>query len=112
MKVRKYQASEEKTILTALIVHTGVLSRIVQHLGRQKPPFKTKWSNIVARWCFEYFARYRKAPRGLIHQIFLRYAQKEKDENSVEIIESFLASLSDDYKALSREINEDWVIDL
>lgn len=113
MKVRKYQASEEKTILVALIVHDQVLRTVVQDIGPDpRGLFKSKWSNLIARWCFEYFAKHRKAPAGIIQDLFVKYAQTEpEDEASVSLVESFLETLSGEYAKLAEELNPQWVLE-
>lgn len=112
MKIKRYRSTEEKTVLTGLIVHDRVLGRIYQRLGGRPSPFKSKWSNLIADWCFDYYAKYQKAPRGMIRSLFLRYSQQEYDEDAVGIIESFLSTLSRDYTALTKELNEDYLVDL
>jgi hypothetical protein len=111
VKVRKYQASEEKTILTALIVHDRVCGTVAREFGENDEPFKNRWSNVVARWCFQYFNRHRKAPGKLIQELFVQYAQQEEDQEAVALVEKFLGSLSDDYRQIAKEINERWVLD-
>lgn len=116
MKVRKYQATEEKSILTALIVHTRVLGQVASEFSRNagppgSGPFKSKWSNLVADWCFKYYGKHRKAPKGVIQDIFTRYAQKEPDDDSIKLVESFLGSLSGEYVKLSNGINEAWILE-
>lgn len=112
MKVRKYQASEEKTILTAMIVHTRVLGKIAGEFPADGPgPFKSRWSNLVAGWCNEYYRKHRKAPGKIIQDLFIRYAQKEDDEEAVKLVETFLESLSGEYQKLSQQINDQWVLE-
>lgn len=112
MKVRRYQNDEERAILVGLIVNSRVLGKVVAGLKGEEKPFRSKWSNQIYRWCFKYFSRYHKAPRGSLQLLFNSWAQKQQDESSIELIEKFLSSLSDDYKAMAREINEEHLIDL
>jgi hypothetical protein len=111
VKVQKYQANDEKTLLTALIVSDRVLGTVAREIGKGPDPFKSKWSNIVARWCFDYHHKHGRAPGRLIQELFVRYAQREDDQGAVELVERFLGTLSDKYKRLSKEINERWVLD-
>lgn len=112
MKVKKYQASEERTILTAMIVSSEVLDRIGRNVKLDEKPFRDKWSNLVAKWCLEYWRTYGRSPRRAIETQFSRFAQATKDQDTVELLESFLASLSDDYKNQARETNVQYVVDL
>lgn len=113
MKIKKYKVSDEKTILTALIVHDGVLSKVFQQIaGKEREPFKSKWSNLVSKWCFDFYSKYNKAPRADIKNLFVKWSQTAPDENQVEIVESFLATLSDEYEVVAKEMNEKYVVDL
>lgn len=111
MKRRKYQASMERTVLTALVVHDRVLKQIYSEMHAEEEPFKSKWSNIVARWCFKYFEKHKRAPGKLLRELFDQYASKEDDEQAVDLVGKFLESLSDDYRKLAKEMNESWVLD-
>ena len=111
MKVQKYQPSEERTILIGMIVHDGVLGRIASHLNGEKRPFRSKWTNLVAGWCLNHHAQYHRAPKRAIEDWFSRFAESSQDEDTVGLVESFLAGLSDDFKGLAREMNEQFVID-
>lgn len=110
-QLTRYQSSEERAILTGMIANDRVLSKIHAHLRTEKYPFRSKWCNLVGRWCLAYYGKYQRAPRASIESLFRDHAGKTKDDASVELIEKFLSSLSDDYKELSREINEDHLID-
>lgn len=111
MKVRKFGATEEKSILTAMIVNANVLGKIHQELGNQRDgPFKSKWSNLVARWCFDYYQSESKAPGKRITDLFDTYAAKEPEDESIQVAEKFLAGLSGEYAKLKEDLNESWVL--
>lgn len=112
MYKRHFGNNEERSVLTAMIVHDGALSRLHRYLAKERKPFRSRWSNIVAGWCLEYFAKYKKAPKHSIESIFHEYAAGTKNHEAVDLIEKLLAGLSEDYKAIAEEINEDYVIDL
>jgi hypothetical protein len=112
MKARKYQATEEKTILIALIVHDQVLESVVQGTkGNPRGLFKSKWSNLITKWCFDYYADHHKAPGGLIQDIFVEYAQGEPEDDTIKLVESFLETLSGEYVKLSEQLNLKWVLE-
>ncbi|QDP54820.1 MAG: putative ATP-dependent helicase [Prokaryotic dsDNA virus sp.] len=110
MKVHKYKSSDEKLVLTAMIVHDEVLRRLYKHLADDTDPFRSRWSNEVCRWCFRHFSKYGKAPRKNILSYFRKYGDRSKDEKTVELMDRFLSGLSKEY-ANSAGINEDFVID-
>jgi hypothetical protein len=112
LKTRRYQADDERMILTALIVHDGVLGKVHRHFGGEYDrPFRSKWTNIVAGWCFKYFDKYGKAPRRSIEGLFAHYAQSAKDRQAVELVEAYLSGLDADYRTLAKGINEDFLVD-
>lgn len=98
-------------MLTAMIVSDRVLGLIQTHLKQERKPFKSKDSNVIAGWCLDYFSKYQKAPRQDVENLFRDYATKAKDEDHVRLIEKFLATLSQDYERLAKELNEDYLID-
>lgn len=111
MKLQTHKSDIERSILTGAIVSDRVLSRIVLHLGKDRRPFRSRWSNIIFSWCRSYFAQYQKAPRRSIQSLFNSYAQKSTEDESVTLIDRFLQTLSDDYRAIARSLNEDYLVD-
>lgn len=109
MKIEKHDGSDEKTVLTGMIVDDHVLGRIVGKWTGEM--FRSKWSNLVAGWCVRHFERYNHAPGKKIQHLFERWAEKSKDEPTVNMVETFLSGLSDEYEELQRESNSDYVLD-
>lgn len=112
MKIKRYKSSEERQILTAMIVHGGVLSRIFRHIGQEPKPFGNRWCNLIARWCLDYYGKYHKAPGSAIESLLREHAQAVRDDEITEALEKFLSSLNREYKALAQEINEDYTVDI
>jgi hypothetical protein len=112
VKKTTYHANEASRILTGLIVHDGVLAKVVQRLGGELHPFNQRWLDLIAGWCFNHYRKYGKAPRGAVQSLFEKHAQKNQDEDVNNLVEKFLSKLSDDYKGLKEEINEDFLVDL
>ncbi len=111
MKKKRYQPNEERTVLTGMIVSDQVLDTIARHLKGSPEPFRSRWSNLIARWCFHHYEKYKQAPKKYIQGYFSRFAGKTKDEDTVELVETFLRGLSEDYAALAEEINVQFVVD-
>lgn len=112
MKTKEYTGSEERSILTAMVVHEDVLGRIYERVGAKGKPFRSRWSNLVARWCLGHYEKYQKAPRHSIQGVFEDFAQRTNDPESIDLIESFLGGLSEDYKRLAKELNAKHVLDV
>ncbi len=110
MRIEKRNSSEERRILIGMIVDKTVLGRINSRWkGRM---FKSKWANIIAKWCLNYYGKYKKAPLHQIESLFETWSEKTKDESAIKLIEKFLSSLSDEYKELKSESNSDYIIDM
>jgi len=112
MKVQDIRSDEERSVLTALIVHDQVLGKVYSKTGKDRNPFENKWANLIGGWCFQYYEKYHRAPKHHIQNLFAKYAEKSKDEDAVELVEKFLGRLSKDYTKLSDELNEKYVADL
>lgn len=113
MKVaRTYAADEERTLITAMILHSPVLERIAGRLGKKEKCFRSRWANTVSQWCLEYFRRYGKAPRKSIHHLFEKYAATGADKESIELIANFLDGLSQDVISQAKDMNEQFIVDM
>lgn len=110
MRVRHYQADLERSILTALIVNDAVLAKVVAGLKDEKRPFESKWSNQIYQWCADFHRRFQRAPRGNLQHLFANYANQEQGDSSIDLIEKYLSGLSEEYQALSDEINIDYMV--
>jgi len=110
MRIDKKNNDVERRILIGMIVDTNVLARI--SVKWQPRSFKSKWANIVAQWCLNYYQRYNKAPMKYIESLFEHWATKTKDETNVNLVSKFLTSLSDEYEDLKSDSNSDYVIDV
>jgi hypothetical protein len=111
MKVTNYQMDKERSVLTGMIVSDRVLARIYSSLKKERKPFRSKWSNVIAGWCLKYFKDYGKAPGKDVESLFRDYATKTKEGEVVELIERFLSGLSDEHKRKPKELNEDYLMD-
>lgn len=111
MKVSKHVATEEKRILTGMIVNDIVLGRISAKWAADGM-FRVRWANLVGGWCVAYHRRYGKAPRTNIEGLFKTWAGKATDTATVELVDRFLSGLSEDYEAEADEVNPDYLCDI
>src|SRR4051812_9555130 len=109
MKVERKDASQEKRILTAMVVSPVVLGKLAPKWDKEGL-FAHQWSNLVGKWCVEYHERYRgKAPGKNITALFESWAEDNPDREQVALIDRFLDSLSGEYSSLAKEVNPDLV---
>ncbi len=110
MKIEKRDSSKERLILTGMIVDVTVLGRISSKW--QRGMFKSKWANIIAKWCVSFYRKYEDVPMNQIENIFESWAAETKDKEAVPLVEKFLDSLSEEYEGLQEESNSDYIIDM
>lgn len=110
MRIDKKNNDIERRILIAMIVDSVVLGRI--NMKWKPRSFKSKWANIIAQWCLNYYQRYNKAPMKHIESLFESWSAKSKDETNVNLVSKFLSSLSDEYEDLKIESNSDYMLDI
>jgi hypothetical protein len=111
VKVKEIRSEEERKVLTALVLKDGVLAAVYNVLGKEKELFRSRWSNQIASWCMEYFAKHQKAPKKAILEIFQQWSSTSRDLESVELVERYLSSLDE----VAREVDglaDDFLIDL
>lgn len=107
MRIKTLDGKEERQILLGLVVSDQVLTRIADKY--EKDLFRNKWANLVAGWCVKFYQNYRKAPGKQIEGIFTRWAEKNEDKTTIELVELFLDSLSKEYDGA--EINAEYLTD-
>ncbi len=110
MKIQKQSRNEERLILTGMIVDVTVLGRISSKY--QYGMFKSRWANIIAKWCVSFYQKYEDVPMNQIESIFESWSSKTKDKEVVSLVSKFLDSLSEEYEELQSESNSDYVIDM
>lgn len=110
MKIEKRNSSEERLILIGMIVDITVLGRISSKW--QRDMFRSKWSNLVAKWCISFYRKYEDVPMNQIESLFESWSSETRDKESISLVEKFLGSLSEEYEDLQAESNSDYIIDM
>ena len=110
MRIDKKNNNQERQILIGMIVDKIVLSRIISKYQPQM--FKSKWANIIAKWCLQYYQKYKKAPLKHIESLFETWSVQTKDKNTVDLVGKFLETLSEEYEELKSESNSSYIIDI
>ncbi len=109
MRIERVSGKEERTILTAMIVDSYVCGNIASKWeGRM---FKSKWANIVANFCVLHFKEFNKAPGKTVEQLYDTWSTKQKDKDTVALVEKFLSGLSSEYEQ-AEEGNSKYLVEL
>jgi len=110
MRIEKKDSSDERRILTAMIVNRVVLARIASKWNGRL--FRSRWANLVAGWCIRHLKRYDSAPGELIESAYEEWSATTADKTTVNLVGDFLESISAEYEDLNREINSEYIIDV
>lgn len=99
-----------RRILTGMIVSSTVLSKISSvwdgHLFDSPEP------NIIASICVNYWKKYRKPPIESMEPLIRGWAEKHKDDKTVEMVESLLGHISREHEQAKKDVNPDYVLDI
>lgn len=109
MRIERREGKTERRILTGMIVDQQVLGKIAPKW--EGGLFRSRWANVVGQWCVDYHLKYRKAPGASVAGMFESWSQENGDEETIKLVERFLASLSDDWEGAAKESNSDYVVD-
>lgn len=93
-KRRVVDASAERELITGLIVSTDFTKTIIPSLRLDL--IEASFARTVARWCVDYYHKYEKAPGAVIQELF-DAERNDLDDSVAELIENYLADLSDKY---------------
>lgn len=110
MQVKPFEATTERSVLTAMIVNRAVLARVAHDYSRDM--FGSDMGNLIASWCVKYYREYEDAPGATIQNIFESWATRPTaDSRVIDAVERLLVGLSGEYERLAEETNSDFVLD-
>ena len=96
MKTRTYKGNDLQRTLIGMITDRVVLERIATIWSRELFGGENTPQAKISSWCISYFKKHGEAPRGVIRDLFERWAVG-KDDSTVRGVERLLASLSDEH---------------
>jgi hypothetical protein len=94
----------------SLIVDAGTLGKLAPRIERES--LSSKWANLIAGWCKQYYAKYGKAPGANIQGLYASWAAEGRDKETAAFVEKLLGELSGEYEARAEEVNSQYAIDL
>lgn len=109
MRIQRLEGSQERSILTAVIVSTPVLAQLAPKYKHGM--FGSQYSNLIMSWCVEHYSRYQNAPGPTIHQIFANWAETNPQQEVVESVGAFLSLMSYEYQQ-GEEIHVEYILDI
>lgn len=110
MKTEKIDAGPSRRILTAMATNDAVAGRVAAQ-WQSGGLFAGKWENLVGGWIVKYSKKYGRAPGREIESIFARWAADSPDAATVELVESFLSVLSNEYESAAPD-STDYIVDI
>ncbi|MCP4648742.1 MAG: hypothetical protein GY853_01500 [PVC group bacterium] len=101
--------NEEQDVVLGLIISTDFIKRI-------RPMYQPEYFNIfytktVAKWCIEYYDKYKKAPLKDIKSLFEAKKTAIANESKIELIDTFLSRISDRFEEEDQHYNVDYNVD-
>ena len=112
---RKYDGSDVRTILIAMVTNQAVCSRIASRWP-QEGLFDSQWANLIGGWCVDHQRKFGTPPDKRITDRFRRWADNSAiDEGVISAIENFLRALSDQFERTERDADapdDQYLIDL
>lgn len=109
MKVEKYDGSQERRLVTALVTNDGFLAHVASKWEKEGL-FKSRWANLIGNWCVDFHRRYGKAPKQDIEGIFESWVEDHSKSESAPIIEKYLSALSGEHQRLLRKANVEHLV--
>ena len=109
LQVETFDNAPSRTVLTGLVVSREVLARLSPAWDGNL--FASPPENALAQLCLDYFRRYDRPPGPDIEPLFRQYAETHQDAATSQLMESLLASLSDDYEGLGAAFNHEYAVD-
>jgi len=111
MRITEYKDKRGRRALICAIMSTRFLSSL-SSIWKPEGLFASKWENLVAGWCVEYFKQNEgKSPKKNIQHVFENWESRNEDKDTAEIVEKFLASLSDEFEETNGKINSKYEIE-
>lgn len=110
MKEQEYDGNAEKEVLTAMIVNPVVASRLTAKWGDGNK-FASPWANEVGGWVVKHWRKHQAPLRNALRNRYERWAERQRDEAKIELVERFLLGLSSEYEKMSEDINPGVILD-
>lgn len=104
---RNVDTTIENNIVTAAIISTKFLSEIYSIFNPHY--MRNAFAKTVMKWAIDYYERFEEAPKQHIQSIF-DIEKSKLDDAEMEIIQTFLKTLSKNYVE-DQGINDEYVID-
>jgi len=107
-RLRKVDVSLDRQIIIGMIVSDRFLKAVA---AIYRPDLLTApFAVTVANWCLEHLKQYDKAPGSHIEDLFHSHQRAGMDDDQADLIESFLAGLSEEYERANK-FNVDYLLD-
>lgn len=104
------ETGKERIILLGMILSKRFLKAIAPFFDSTKNYFATEHTKIIAKWCWQYWQKYQKPCVENLKNIF-EIEKETIPEDSVELVEQFLAGISDEYQRAGK-FNIKYAIDI
>jgi len=98
----------ERRIITAMITNDNYL-RQVQEIYRNNS-LRLKYTQIIAKWCIEYYTEFKKSPQRHIEDLFHKKTKVNFPKEQADEIEDFLVGISSEFEKEGNTLNVDFLL--
>lgn len=111
MRISKHSSSQEKRVLTAMVVDSVALGRIAARWPTGGL-FGARHANTIGQMCVDYHRQFDGAPGEAIEGLFAAWAAKEADDDTIDLVGRFIETLSDEHDDLAEASNTEYACDV
>lgn len=112
MRISQRDGHDERKVLSGMVVSKSILGKISDSWV-EGGLFSSSWANIVAKLCLDYYDQYSDAPGKEIETLFVSWSSEDRDEDTVDLVSSFLDKLSKEFERNSQDVsNTEYILDL
>ena len=109
MMIEERSGSEERAILTGMLTNRQVCARLAQS-WTSEGLFRSRYANLVAGWAVAHFNKYGDAIGPQIELQLATYASQTADKETLALVESLVAGLSNDWQG--GNVSADYLLDI
>lgn len=110
MITEEFDGSSERIITTAFITRPDFLAAVLTK--HERGALRSRWANLIADWCLDYYRRYGNAPKRSISSLYAAWEATTQDKDTKTLVERFLGSLSSEYEAQEDDHQISYLTDL
>lgn len=99
MNVERFDATQERRVLVAMILDRTVLGRVASQWPEHGGLMSSKYLNLIGGWCVAYYKKHADAPGRAVEDLYRRWAREHNaDKETLLSVEDVLAGMDAEYR--------------